>query len=57
MAGNVSTPTKIHIPVIDETNKVYQYRLTLIGTANQKSQGDYITAQDSLVLLTDQDAA
>jgi hypothetical protein len=57
VAGNVSTPTKIHIPVIDEANKVYQYRLTLIGTGNQRSQGDYITAQDSLVLLTDQDAA
>jgi hypothetical protein len=57
VAGNVSTPTKIHIPVIDEGNKVYQYRLTLISTGNQKSQGDYITAQDSLVLLTDQDAA
>ena len=57
VAGNVSTPTKIHIPLIDETNKHYQYRLTLIGMGNQQNQGDYVTAEDSLVLLTDEDAA
>jgi hypothetical protein len=50
--GTTATPTKIHIPLIDNKVNQYKYRVTLLGTSNQRTQGDYITATDPLVLVT-----
>ncbi len=47
-----SQPVQVHVPVIDPTQNQYQYRITLLDHANQKTQGNYITAQDSLVLVS-----
>lgn len=47
-----SPATKVHIPLIDRTLNQYQYRVTLLTTNNQQSQGQYITASDPLVLVT-----
>jgi hypothetical protein len=50
--GTTNTPTKVHIPLIDPDLKEYKYRVTLLGVGNQKTPGSYITATDSLVLVT-----
>jgi hypothetical protein len=51
MPGSANTATKVHIPLINRTQNQYQYRVTLIDTANQRSQGSYVTAQDPLILV------
>ena len=50
--NGTSQPVQVHVPVIDPTQNQYQYRITLLDHANQKTQGNYITAQDSLVLVS-----
>jgi hypothetical protein len=50
--NGTSQPMQVHVPVIDPTQNQYQYRITLLDHANQKTQGNYITAQDSLVLVS-----
>lgn len=51
--GTTSTPTKIHIPLIDNKMNQYQYRVTLLGTSNQRTQGDYITSTDPDVVVSE----
>lgn len=53
MTGSTSGATRVHVPIIDRSKTQYQYRSTLIGSDDQKSQSDYITAQDPLVLVAD----
>ena len=48
-----SQPRQIHIPVLDRARNAYQYRITTISTANQRSQGNYLVAQDPLVFVGD----
>jgi hypothetical protein len=50
--NGTSQPMLVHVPVIDPTQNQYQYRITLLDHTNQKTQGNYITAQDSLVLVS-----
>ena len=47
-----SPAAKIHIPLVHRETNQFQYRISLITTANAKVQGDYVTAQDQLVLVT-----
>jgi hypothetical protein len=44
-------PFLLHVPLIDRTQNQYQYRVTLLSTTNQQTQGTYITATDPLVLV------
>jgi hypothetical protein len=46
-------PQRVHIPVVDRAKNAYQYRITTISTANQRAQGNYLVAQDPLVLVGD----
>lgn len=46
-----SLANKVHIPLMDRTLNQYQYRITLISSANQQTQGSYITASDPLVVV------
>jgi len=48
-----SQPRQVHIPIIDRTKNAYQYRITTISIANQRSQGAYLVAQDPLVFVGD----
>jgi hypothetical protein len=44
-------PYLLHVPLIDRTQNQYQYRVSLLSTANQQTQGTYITGSDPLVLV------
>ncbi|HYK53116.1 MAG TPA: hypothetical protein VEV38_06270, partial [Candidatus Eremiobacteraceae bacterium] len=46
-----SQPVQVNIPFINRTLNTYQYRVTLLSNTNQQVQGNYITAQDPLVLV------
>lgn len=48
---STSPATKVHIPLMDRTLNQYQYRITMINSANQQKQGDYVTATDPLVVV------
>ena len=44
-------PMLLHVPIIDRTQNQYQYRVTLLSTTNQQTQGSYVTTGDPLVLV------
>ncbi|HEY6326657.1 MAG TPA: hypothetical protein VIW73_09135 [Candidatus Cybelea sp.] len=44
-------PVQLHVPIIDRTKNQYQYRVSLVSSNNQQTQGSYITASDPLVLV------
>lgn len=48
---STSPATKVHIPLMNRTLNQYQYRITMINSANQQTQGSYITATDPLVVV------
>jgi len=48
---STSPANKVHIPLMDRTLNQYQYRITMINSANQQQQGAYITATDPLVVV------
>ena len=47
-----SPAAKVHIPLVHRETNQFQYRISIITTANTKVQGQYVTAQDPLVLVT-----
>jgi hypothetical protein len=44
-------PYALRVPLIDRTQNSFQYRVTLLSTTNQQTQGAYITATDPLVVV------
>jgi hypothetical protein len=44
-------PYALRVPLIDRTQTSYQYRITLLSTTNQQTQGAYITSSDPLVVV------
>lgn len=44
-------PIQLHVPIIDRTKNQYQYRVSLVSSGNQQTQGSYITASDPLVMV------
>ena len=44
-------PILLHVPLINRSQNQYQYRVSTLSTANQQTQGSYITATDPLVLV------
>ncbi|HEY3674860.1 MAG TPA: hypothetical protein VGK84_02605 [Candidatus Tumulicola sp.] len=44
-------PYSLRVPLIDRTQTSYQYRVTLLSTTNQQTQGAYITSTDPLVVV------
>jgi hypothetical protein len=44
-------PYALRVPLIDRTQTSYQYRITLLSTTNQQTQGTYITSSDPLVVV------
>jgi 5-hydroxyisourate hydrolase-like protein (transthyretin family) len=47
-----SPAAKVHIPLVHRETNQFQYRISIITTANTRVQGQYVTAQDPLVLVT-----
>jgi hypothetical protein len=48
---SAAQPVQLHVPIIDRTKSQYQYRVSLVSSNNQQTQGSYITASDPLVLV------
>jgi hypothetical protein len=44
-------PVSLHVPIVDRAQNQYQYRVTLLNTNDQQTQGSYVTASDPLVLV------
>jgi hypothetical protein len=51
ITAGTTTPTLLHVPLMDRTQTQYQYRVTTLNAANQQTQGAYLTAQDPLILV------
>jgi hypothetical protein len=45
-------PYALRVPLIDRTQTSYQYRITLLSTTNQQTQGAYVTSSDPLVVVS-----